>query len=47
VGSGRILLEARHTWGMRNIVSDESTLELRNRTLMIGIGYSISMAQEP
>jgi hypothetical protein len=45
VGSGRILVEARHTWGFRNIVSGGSTLELRNRTFVIGIGYTISLAQ--
>lgn len=45
VGSGRILLEARHTWGLRNIVSGESTLELNNRTFMIGIGYTMGLTE--
>ena len=45
VGSGRILMEARHTWGFRNIMSRSSTLEVKNRTFMIGIGYAISLAQ--
>ena len=45
LGSGRILIEARHTWGLRNIVSDPATLELRNRTFVIGIGYTISLSE--
>jgi hypothetical protein len=45
LGSGRILIEARHTWGLRNIVSDPATLELRNRTFMVAIGYTINVAE--
>jgi hypothetical protein len=45
LGTGRIVLEARHTWGARNIVSGEETFELRNRTFMVGIGYTIRLTE--
>jgi hypothetical protein len=44
VGSGRVLLEARHTWGFRNVAAAPATLELRHRTFTIGIGYTINLA---
>lgn len=41
LGAGRILLEARHTWGMRNIYDGAGTDEFRNRTFAGFIGYAI------
>ncbi|HEX2168375.1 MAG TPA: porin family protein [Longimicrobiales bacterium] len=42
IGSGRILLEGRYTWGLRDIYDgiDES-IEVRNRSAVISIGYAI------
>ena len=42
IGSGRLLLEGRHTWGLRDIY--DGTLdgaEVRNRSIVISVGYSI------
>jgi len=41
LGSGRILLEARNTWGLRNIYDGEGDIEVRNRTMLFSIGYAI------
>jgi hypothetical protein len=42
LGSGRILLEGRHTWGLRDIYDGEDpTLEVRNRSFVISLGYAI------
>lgn len=42
VGSGRILLEGRYTWGLRNIYDGpDAGVEVRNRSYVISIGYAI------
>jgi hypothetical protein len=42
LGSGRLLLEGRHTWGLRNIYDGaEEGVEVRNRSVVISIGYAI------
>lgn len=40
IGSGRIMLEARHNWGMRDIRSGTGP-DVRNRTFSMFLGYSI------
>jgi hypothetical protein len=42
LGSGRILLEGRHTWGLRDIYDGEADgIEARNRSIVFSIGYTI------
>jgi hypothetical protein len=41
LGPGRVSLEARHSWGLRNIHRDPGQ-ELRNRTFYVMLGYSLS-----
>ena len=42
LGSGRILLEGRHTWGLRDIYDGEAEgIEVRNRSFVFAIGYAI------
>lgn len=42
LGSGRILVEARHTWGLRDIYDGEADdIEVRNRSFVISVGYTI------
>jgi hypothetical protein len=41
VGPGRVSLDARHSWGMRD-VHREDGLELRNRTFYFMLGYSVN-----
>lgn len=42
LGSGRILLEGRHTWGLRDIHDGEAEdIEVRNRSFVISVGYAI------
>jgi hypothetical protein len=41
VGPGRVSVEARHNWGMRNIHRDPGQ-ELRNRTFSVMLGYSLN-----
>lgn len=41
LGSGRVLLEGRYTWGLRNIRDGEGGMEVRNRSLVFSIGYAI------
>jgi hypothetical protein len=41
VGGGRVLVEARHTWGFRDIHDGATPTELRNRTLLFMIGYVV------
>jgi hypothetical protein len=40
IGAGRIMLEARHNWGLRNI-RDGDGPAVRNRTFAMFLGYSI------
>jgi hypothetical protein len=43
LGAGRLLVEARHTWGMRNIYDgDVEGIEVRNRSFLMSIGYTIT-----
>ncbi|HEX6309420.1 MAG TPA: porin family protein [Longimicrobiales bacterium] len=45
LGSGRILLEGRYTWGLRNIYEGpDSAVEVRNRSYVFSIGYAILMS---
>lgn len=42
IGSGRILLEGRHTWGLRDIYDGAGEdIEVRNRSMVFMIGYVI------
>jgi hypothetical protein len=41
VGAGRVMLEARHNWGLRNINQD-SPPDIKNRTFSLMIGYTIN-----
>lgn len=42
LGSGRVLIEGRHTWGLRDIYDGAlEGVEVRNRSLVFSIGYSI------
>lgn len=42
LGSGRILLEGRHTWGLRDIYDgDAEAIEVRNRSFVVSVGYAI------
>jgi hypothetical protein len=48
IGTGRVLLEARHTWGMRDIHSGAEGSTVHNRTFSVMLGYSMNwMADEP
>jgi hypothetical protein len=45
LGSGRLLLEGRHTWGLRDIYDGTADgIEVRNRSLVFSIGYAIQPA---
>ncbi|MEX1182828.1 MAG: porin family protein [Gemmatimonadota bacterium] len=46
LGSGRLLIEARRTWGMNNIYEGGGATELRNQTLVLLIGYVIAWDAE-
>ena len=42
LGSGRILLEGRYTWGLRDIYDGaDNDIEVRNRSYVVSIGYAI------
>jgi hypothetical protein len=41
IGPGHVSVEARQTWGMRNIHRDPG-MELRNRTFSVLLGYSLN-----
>lgn len=45
VGAGRVMAEARHNWGMRNI-RDGDGPAIRNRTFAVFVGYSIGWSRE-
>lgn len=45
LGGGRLLLEGRHTWGLRNIFAgDIDGVAIRNRSFQISIGYTVNTA---
>jgi hypothetical protein len=42
IGSGRVLIEGRYTWGLRDIYDGEAEgVEIRNRSAVISVGYAI------
>lgn len=42
LGSGRVLVEGRYTWGLRDIYDGEvEGLEIRNRSAVFSIGYAL------
>jgi hypothetical protein len=41
IGGGRVLLEGRHTWGLRDIHTGPGEAEVRNRSFSVMIGYSL------
>jgi hypothetical protein len=41
LGPGRVSVEARHNWGLRNVHRDQGP-ELRNRTFSVMLGYSLN-----
>ena len=42
LGSGRILVEGRYTWGLRDIYDGElEGVEVRNRSVVFSIGYAL------
>lgn len=43
LASGRILVEARQTWGLRNIVRPPPDADLRHRTFLLLLGYAIPL----
>ena len=45
IGSGKLFLEGRHTWGLRDISDDNIIQDVQNRTLMLLIGYTIDVSR--
>ncbi|CAN5741711.1 hypothetical protein BH23GEM10_BH23GEM10_05350 [soil metagenome] len=45
LGSGRILIEARQTWGMRDIYDGPDAVELFNRSFSLMLGYVVSWTE--
>jgi hypothetical protein len=43
IGSGRLMLEARHTRGLRDIYDGEGDPEVRNRSFVAMIGYTLNL----
>jgi hypothetical protein len=43
LGSGRILVEGRHTWGMRNVYDGPDAIEVKNRSIMLSLGYTLNL----
>lgn len=43
LANGRIMLEARNTWGMRNIYDGAAPIEVTNRSFMIYLGYTLEL----
>jgi hypothetical protein len=43
LASGRIMLEARQTFGMRNIYDGPDPIEVKNRTFMVNLGYTLEL----
>jgi hypothetical protein len=41
VGNGRVLIEARHSWGLRDIHTGPGDLQAYNRTFMVQVGYAL------
>jgi hypothetical protein len=44
VGAGRVMLEARHTRGLRNIFSGQGDADAYNRTFTVLLGYTMGWA---
>ena len=45
IGSGKLFVEGRHTWGLRDISDDNIIEDVQNRTLMFLIGYTIDVSR--
>jgi hypothetical protein len=43
-GPGALLLEGRHTWGLKNI-SEDPALEVKNRSALFIIGYELPLGR--
>jgi len=43
LGSGRLMLEARHTQGLRDIYDGADDAEIRNRSVLILLGYTLDL----
>lgn len=44
IWGGKLLLEARHAWGLRDISDDpDNSLDVRNRTFSVTIGYTLRL----
>jgi hypothetical protein len=41
---GRVFVEGRHSWGLRDIHTGPGTAEVRNRTLAFHVGYAVTWA---
>ena len=44
-GPGAVLLEGRYTLGLSNIATEGSTVEIKNRTILIMAGYEIPLGR--
>jgi hypothetical protein len=42
IGAGRVLLEARRTWGMHDVYDGPGEIQLRNRTTALMLGYIVA-----
>lgn len=43
IGAGKLMLEGRHTWGLRDISDDGATARVLNRTILVAIGYTFDL----
>lgn len=44
LGAGRIMLEARHTRGLRDIYDGPDDVEVRNRSFVVMLGYTLQLS---
>jgi hypothetical protein len=45
IGSGKLFLEGRHTWGLRDIADDNVITGVRNRSIVIALGYTLDVSE--
>ena len=45
LGSGKLFIEGRHTWGLRDISDDNFVEDVQNRTLMLLLGYTLDVSR--
>lgn len=45
MGPGALLVEGRYTWGMTNLIEDEGSGSLKNRSAYLMAGYSIPLSR--